>query len=384
MSKCSRAEVVAAAAAVAMSACTMDPPDDFENPTTQVESAVIEGPCPDWGCGTNSPVVDTRFDFHDLSLIGTARTGPATEANAAGLAIVAAGPGHRAQIVQNGRTYDLGVVDGRFVGTSRVFGTIQGPALVGATITLTVGATPRYAITIATVRQMGYIVGGGTVEPYTLLWTDLAGGPATNLCSNIPLLEVLLEQQAGDDNYRRQELMGLRTTEAVIFEGDRIDAHGKTMSPTADDTWFNIGCASHTLAKLRLTHNTIHSQDPGLLQPWERRQATMKLYAADYCGKGTSLTVPGQRLGWQGDLMGYFWDEPREIEARWDQTGATCLSAPRLLLPTSSLGAKAFPDIWSSIEDACLAAGRRVPGACGNPNPRDYVEALRVSANPQI
>jgi hypothetical protein len=380
---CSRAEAVVIAAAVAMGACAVDPPDS-ETPAVAQAEAALNSQCTSWQCGANSPVVDTRFAFHDLSLLGRGRFfGGTTEPNEVGIAIVAAGRGRRAQIVQGGQSYDLHVIDGRFVGTSPVLGAIQGTALVGATITLTVGSVPRYVITIATVRQMSYFVGVGTVEPYTLLWTDLAGGPTTNLCSEIPLLEKLLAGQAGDDNYARQELMGLRTTESVIFEGDRIDAHAKTMSLTADDTWFNIGCASHNLAKLRLTQNTIHSQAPGLPRAWERRQATMKLYAAAYCGDGTPLTVAGQRLVWQGDLMGYFFGDPERIEARWDQTGATCLHAPRMLYPTSSFGASTFPDIKSSIEAACKQAGKQVPQDCSNQDPREYIEALRVSADPK-
>ena len=55
----------------------------------------------------------------------------------------------------------------------------------------------------------------------------------------------------------------MRTFEIVVFEGDRIDAARQTMQLTANDSWFNIGCAGHTLSKLRLTQNTIHGPADG-------------------------------------------------------------------------------------------------------------------------
>jgi hypothetical protein len=383
MSNTGSRAAMAAITAMAMAACAVDGPDGAgPAAATDVTSAIAGGPCPDFGCGANSPVIDTQFAFHDLSLVGTSKTFPATLPNAAGLAILAAGEGVRAQIVQGGRSYDLGVVGGRFLGTCPGCTTLQGAALVGATITVTLNRVPRYLITIASVRTMSYFVGGGAVEAYTLLWKDPGVGTSTNLCNNIALLESLITQQS-DDSYTRQELMGMRTFETVVFEGDRIDGNAKTMSPAFDDAWFNIGCAGHTLSKLRLTHNTVHSQATGLAQPWERRQATLKMLAADYCGGGVPLTVAGQRLVWQGDLMTYF-SAPLKIEARWTEQGATCLYAPRMLYPTSSLGSSTFPNIWGSIAAACQLVGKPIPPMCTNLNPFDYAGALRVSANPKI
>jgi len=344
-----------------------------------VASAFSSGPCPPAGCSTNSPVIDNLIGFHDLSLIGTPATAPGTEPDDAGLGIVAAGEARRAQIVQAGKSYDLSVVDGSFIGTcGPLCPPLMGKDLVGATITLTYAAKPAYVMTIETVRTMRYFLGGGTVDAYTLTWQPLGGGSSTNVCNNIPLIDKLL-RELPDDAFRAQELMGMEPWETVVFEGDKIDQATKTMDKVADDSWFNIGCASHLLAKLRLTRNTVHGQAPGLSDAWEQRQATMKLLAADYCGTGDSFTVPGQLLVWQGDLMRYY-RTPATIEARWTERGAKCISQPRMLQPTSALGASTFPDVWTSIKNTC---GRRTPPKCANVNPRDYDGTPRVSANPK-
>jgi hypothetical protein len=363
-------------AMLAMTACAVA--EDGEAPSGSAVSAVSV--CPVFGCGANSPVIDTLADFHDLSLVGDSKTFPGTLPNSSGLAIAASGETFRAQIVQGGRSYDLAVVDGRFIGTCAGCPPLQGQALRGATISVIYDGAPRYVITIASVRTMSYFLGGGTVEAYTLLWKEPGVTPQTNLCNNIQLLEDLIAQQ-NDDNYTRQELMGMQTFETVVFEGDRIDGNAKTMSQTADDTWFNIGCAGHSLSKLRLTRNTVHAQAPGLAQAWQRRQATLKMLAADYCGAGIPLTVAGQRLVWQGDLMTYF-SSPRLLEARWTENGATCLYEPRMLFPTSSLGATTFPKIRNSIGAACAQVRKPVPPKCTPLDPFNFAGALRVSANP--
>lgn len=390
-SRCSWGVAAVAATAAAISACALDPagPDPATaDPTVDsVTQAFTGGPCPEFGCGTNSPVVDTQFDFHDLSLLGPPRQA-FTIPNNTGLAIVADPRTGRAQIVQGRQSYDLAVVDGRFVGTCVGCPPLQGAALVNATITLTMntkdGPVPRYVIIIATVREMPYFLGQGNTASYTLQWRSLAGGPTTNLCNNIKLLEDLIAQNGGGEgDYAMQELMNMRTFETVVFEGDRIYSQTMRTDKLADDTWFNIGCAGHTLAKLRLTQNTIHSQTAAQPKDWERRQASLKMLVADYCDVGIPLTVAGQKLVWQGDLMSFF-TPPRKIEARWTENGATCLYAPRMLFPTSALGASTFPKIWDSVDAACKTASppKTRPVLCTKLDPKDPDGNLRVSANP--
>jgi hypothetical protein len=333
--------------------------------------------CPDWGCGENSPQIDA-LGFHELNLLGTAGSPRLTDANGAGLAIRAVD--HQAQLIAaNGAMYDLAVVDGHIVGSSCSKATectyLQGQDLVGAQILLQRGKA-AYAITIDSVRTTEFFVDRSPTEAYRLLWSA-AGAKPTNLCNNIPLVvENLADQGGGNDGeYGSQELMGLDPNEAVVFEGDRIDAVARTMSTEANDRWFNIGCAAAALAKLRLTRNTIHAQAPGLLRAWQQRQATLKMFSADYCGTGAPFTVGGQRLVWKGDLMTDFFTKPRELEARWSERGALCLSMPRMLYPTSAYGAQVYPDIGKMISGTC-----KVP-RCSDLS-FDFDGADRVSANP--
>src|SRR6185503_15950048 len=145
--------------------------------------------------------------------------------------------------------------------------------------------------------------GANTVPPpapfqaYTLAYHPVGKDSDQELCNNIRTLDDL---EATDPEQAQIELMGLTTLESVVFEGDRVNTLRKLMSRTAEDDWFNVGCAGHTLAKLFLTRNTVHSQRSPLARAWEQRQATLKLLVADYCGTGEPFTVFGQKLAWQG------------------------------------------------------------------------------------
>ncbi len=357
------------AAAVAVlastSACAVDVPV-AESPVTPATQALITptgGPCPSFGCGSNSPVIDV-FEIHELSL----RPG---ERNLEGFALALASG--RPQIVQGQDVYELRVKDGRISGWHKGRPRLFGAALVDATIPVTRGKQ-RYELVIRTARDLTfYVAPFDPIEAYTLEWREVGrDGPTTNLCNNRKELERQIKE---DPENGQRELMGMAVGESVVFEGDRVRVAGMTMDRAADDLWFNLGCAGHTLSKLRLTHNTVHGQDPALVRAWEHRQATLKMLVADYCNTGATFTVAGQPLVWQSPEVSFF-RTPRELEARWDHKGATCLYAPRMLFPTP-LGFATFPDIWTSLSDAGCAVPR-----CSNLTPADYDGALRVSANP--
>lgn len=376
------AAVAIVVAITALGACGVDPGGDPAPALGSGEWAFTGGQCPEVGCGANSPQVDNLLEFHELSLTSGGQNIPTTVPNTQGMAIVVAA-NHRAQIIQNGMSYDLSVSGGLISGgcAAPCVG-LAGPALKGATIPLTVNGKLSYVISIDDVRTMSFFRGGGTTEAYSLTWRSLSTPTGGMLCNNVPLLEDEIKQHAGDDNYIQSELMGMQPWETVVFEGDKIDGVHKTMSDGFDDNWFNIGCAAHLLAKLRLTRNTVHGQAPltgGVA--WQHRQATMKLLAADYCGGGAPLTVSGQKLVWEGDLMNYY-TKPRLLEARWSEQGATCIVAPRMLFPTSALGASTFPDIWSAISDACKDAGKPIPPKCADTNPASVGASIRMSADP--
>jgi hypothetical protein len=289
-----------------------------------------------------------------------------------------------AQIVKAGTSYDLIVQDAKISGV-RGNTTISGTQLIGAEIPISQGKG-HFKIRIRDAREMPYFVGGGpNVGAYRF---ELVSGEGfvTELCNNRKLLEDMIREQGGfETDYARWELMGMRVWETVVFEGDRVNADAKTMSDDAhiDNTWFNFGCAGHTLAKLLLTHNTYHSQSapgPAPGQAWERRQATMKMLAADYCGDGVPFTVAGQKLVWRGDLVS-FYTTTTELEARWYEKGALCLDVPRLVHPSSALGASTYPDVRSSILATCVAPGRLPPPKCRNHNPNQDDGGYRVTGN---
>jgi hypothetical protein len=377
--------VLLAVAGGALGGCAMDAADAIEQPAAGPAGrfAPREGtePCPDVVCGMNSPVIDT-LEFHELSL--------QDKRNAEGFAIQAING--KAQLQRAPKmtgpialSYDLQVKENHITGV-RGDTVISGQALLGAQLQITNGSS-HYVLQIQRVRELPFVVGAaGQVGAYQLEWavgTPADHGAFSALCSNVALLEHQVAEHGGiNSEFARQELLGMDTSDAVVFEGDRVSTATMTMADQADNTWFNFGCASHTLAKLLLTRNTVNTQDPALAQPQRQRQATLKLLVADYCGNGTPLTVAGQVLAWQGDAMSFHPANPQELEARWDDTGAVCLNVPRLVHPSSSLVPSPFKDIRAAIATTCAAANRVLP-SCDSPGDvLGYFGALRVSANP--
>jgi ADYC domain len=362
---------VAVAATLAMlgailGACALAEPPAEELVAQATIAGPPGGPCPEEGCGSNSPMIDL-IGFHELSLLGIPNLeGFRIETDPARPRVT--------RIIKNGVPYDLQVVGGIISGRRFGFPPLAGAALVDAFLPIhNVVTGGRYKLMIRSVRSTGYWIGppGPAFEAYTLDWLAVGRDNPQNVCSNVSGLIERIRQDHDSDS----ELMGLTVFESVVYEGDRVNAANKTMGKIADDTWINIGCPTHTLAKLRMTHNTVHSQDPALLRPWEQRQATLKLLAADYCGDGTVFTVAGQKLVWQGDQMTYH-HAPRTLEARWTHLGAACVGKPRMLFPTTDLGRTTFPKIWDQIIAVCR------PAICTNVDTSDYRGAYRMSANP--
>jgi len=365
------AVALTATAAVSVGGCAIDELDAQESEATQ--AAIVVRPCGAEQCGENSPVVDV-FKYHDANLRGLP--------NNIGLTLDTVGG--KAQIVKGFTSYDL-VVQGAKIKGVRGSTTITGTQLIGATIPVSQGKT-HYRITILDAREMNFFLPPkiDMVGAYRFA-LESGEGIVEEFCDNRKLLEKLIEEQRGVEGYALQELMGMRTWETVVFEGDRFDAIAKTTSDDTqiDDTWINFGCAGHMLAKLLLTHNTYHSQVVSVpAQAWQRRQATMKMYAADYCGDGIPFTVAGQKLVWRGDAMtDYFWPAT-ELEARWDEKGAICLNVPRLAHPTSAYGAATYPNIKDSIFATCRRPGRSPPPQCANRDPYIWLGEARTSGNP--
>ncbi|MGH8311591.1 MAG: ADYC domain-containing protein, partial [Steroidobacteraceae bacterium] len=128
----------------------------------------------------------------------------------------------------------------------------------------------------------------------------------------------------------------------------------RTVAPVPDDRWFNLGCARHTLAKLRLTRSTLHTVKSGA---WQQVQATLKMLSADYCGTGKAFTIAGEPIVWKNNVGMKYYFPPSVLEARWSENGALCLNTPRLESP-------AYPDVELDIAAECAR-----PPSCANPDP---------------
>lgn len=353
-----------------------------EEPSTSVASLRARGgsnPCPTWGCGANSPVIDTAKGFHDLNLDGLP--------NEADMSL------HSPALVVKDRPFRLSIEDNRIVGRGDDGTVLSGLALVGAEILIdTPDASPAYTIAIEGVRTMDYPFPStyprDEVEVYVFRWRSMTVSPDdpsgySNVCSNPPFW---LLDGPGHGGY--SELFGMKPDEALIFSGDRIYAGPKKMRRDAEPGWFNIGCAGHTLAKLHLTRNTLASASATVAAPsHEKRQATLKLLTADYCGTGHAFTVAGQPLQWKGqsgDAADYYYDSIIGIEARWDEAGATCLTTPRMAISDLKAARELYPDaldVWEDIKAECATAGRKLPPPCHESDAQHVVNELRVSAN---
>jgi hypothetical protein len=328
---------------------------DDEVGTGQVEQET--GGCPAWACGQNSPEVD-HHGFHELSLSGIP--------NSANFSLI--------KFVQGTQSYTLRVSAGK-ISAKHTSGTVlTGAALTGGYMVLQYG-TAQYALRIAGVGTVSYWAAGATkkIETYQLDWSAIVGGGPngkfTNVCTNPPL-------------NNKDEAMGMNVYHSVVFEGDRIDAPTKTVSPTIDNDWFNIGCAGHVLAKLYLEGHVEAARGDGFTTDQHQRQTLLKMFSADYCGKGFPFTVSGQRLSWKDDLgwMSHL-PGPMKVEARWNENGAVCLNTPRVDQNPTALSISEF---GASVLDEMAAncAPGTIPPPCSDSDVNATDGMHLVTANP--
>lgn len=281
---------------------------------------IYQTECPPEVCSRNSGEV-LRNGMHEANLFGEVDENKMSLATRPPL-----GKGLRRRALiwdAQGAPYDLYVVNGRISGVNPITGArISGPGLVGAQLHVLASSQPIYNIRIDGVREIPTAVGmPDPIEIYRMVWVD-----ATTLAEGPPCeaLDTRL-----DEIKDPTPLYGMRTNETLVYEGDRINAHTKTMNQNAqwDPNWFNFGCAGRTLAKLRLLRKT---QGNGTGN-WRARQAALKMLSADYCGTGTSFTRTGMHIDWMdAEGLVHYAFPPLQMEARWTEKGATCLSTPRM------------------------------------------------------
>lgn len=313
-------------------------------PESEIEIDVAQkkfGNCPDWGCGTNSPVID-GLGFHDLDLFG--------QPNATGFRIL------RMEKLIGGATRTIvpTVTDG-LLSATYLGSTVD---VVGARFVLQHDNGKSYSLLVSAVHELQMWVttsSGGTVSTpsYDLKWAEygLPDRKHVFLCGPNP--------DAGNPT-----VPFVADFKAVLFERDWIDSESLRVRGERSG-WFNVTCPGHALAKLHLTGFTrAGSNLTGRPTTFAQRTANLKLVTADYCGVGVPLTVGGQPLHWRSGAYNTT-TATNEVEARFDDRGATCLTTPRVDFNPTPTNLAAFPDgVSELVKKLCLQAGKAVPPPC--------------------
>lgn len=120
---------------------------------------------------------------------------------------------------------------------------------------------------------------------------------------------------------------------ATIIRGEIYDEETRTPIPSPDS--ITIACFGNAAAKMKLMNYGPKSDFDGLgnAATVAQRQATLRMLTADYCGDGTIFTANGTPLDWRNDLgtvLPAGAPQFADIEAIWDESGALCLSTPRV------------------------------------------------------
>ena len=298
-----------------------------------------------FACGDNGGVVDGVF-FWELNLAGLPNAKQVKYRSFA-----------RSELdMQLGNTLRLDVEGARLRALNPNTGLwLEGLQLEGGVLLVTVG-TSRYFIKIAEVHT-GYDDGERYwtkdqgkrefVETYDFRWA-VAPPPAANPPSTIFYQDVCAVTTPADEPWKHE-------LAALVFEGDRYDIHTKLITPsptTPFQAWFNIACAGSLPAKMHLTRRTSAASDLPIFSSAidDDRQAMARMWAADYCGDGTTFTVTGHKLrirdhktfslahdGWIPSAAPVGFSQPDSAklgfsyEAVWGPDGAVCLDTPRLV-----------------------------------------------------
>jgi len=296
--------------------------------------------CPkSWGCGENSPVIGP-WNFHELN--------QDHRPNAEGVTLLG--------LWKNDVPYQV-EVKGAQMFAKHLDGTVlSGAQLDGSYLVVTTADGNKAKIHIVKVSpqatsQTTFWVGPPTrIETYELEY-QLDDGDYTPLCNNPP----------GRESYEGPGRLYARPLEAILFTGDRYDATAKKVTETGRATagWFNIACASSAIAKLELTRHTEHGKLAAYPSDRGTRQAMLKMYTSDLCGRGATFTAKGTPLHWQNTLgWSVLTGAEYAHEAYWNQDGAVCLDTHRR-----------FTEYLPEIAAECADAGHPLPTCAGTTIP---------------
>jgi hypothetical protein len=320
--------------------------------------------CPDWGCGSNSPEIDS-LGFHDLNVVGL--------------------PNLQGYFIYGFRKQDTAgtwVQYSPYVSNAQLYarhanGTIlSGTQLSGSVFEIRNAVTGLlYELRVGDTSLLNYWVepASGPVATYTYVldWRPLDQGQFRGLCKNP-------NSSLPED--------GLDGFKAVLFEDDRINADDiRVNRPEAN--WFNLGCGGHALSKLHLGgHTKAASAMLGIPTTLAHRTAYLKMLSADYCGSGDPFTVAGQPLRYRVENNGVDTTDAiapglTPLEARWTENGATCLQTPRVAYGVQT--PEAVMQFGTPMEvEGYIAATCRRPPPCTNPTVAVLDGKHVLSANP--
>ena len=279
------------------------------------EESPEPGTCPPEVCGVNNTrLADERFAR--LSLDG--------EPNERGLSIVDF-------MSPPGESLILDVIDSAFVGQDTQSGarsTLPGSAIIVREETER--GPFEWILIIDAVDEIAYMSDRlGSIPGYQLSYAPaFAPDTAQPLCTNGASIVLM----AGSETYDPESL--------------RIE-------PREQGRWLTLACQDHVLGKAkRMSYDPGYAAEDRYYTTPAQRQATLRMLRADYCGTGQPFTRPGTPLYWQNRagwmVHGTPGDAKGQVEAGWNEHGATCLGTPRL------------PGHYSRVD---------IEGACGHSLP---------------
>jgi len=206
----------------------------------------------------------------------------------------------------SGNMYGVEVVDDEFFAQTPA-GLVHGGALVGWTLVFSNGLI-EFTTEVTAFEYHGDWVTQDLIPTYGLAYEDITQ-PEPELVNVCP-------------GFIPDE------TSVVLIADELYDETTRTVIP-GQPGWTTLACQGHALAKMKFAGYDPNDQYGSVP---ENRQATLKMFTADYCGGGQPFTIVGKKLQWV-DALAHFTEQMLPylgaVEARWTDAGAECLDEPR-------------------------------------------------------
>jgi hypothetical protein len=170
---------------------------------------------------------------------------------------------------------------------------------------------------------------------YQMEWSD--GGTKYGLCAKDG--QSLRKKLGLDRLHDTADLPDGKAQLVIPLVGEVYGEEGEIVT---SDAWNHLACVDDALAKRTLYE--LEDKDPA------KNRAALRMLTAAYCSD-TSWTVRGEWIEW-GHKNEF------NVEAQWDENGATCLTAPRLLRDDNDQAVK--PSNSEHLKRLC----KKVNGGC--------------------